>query len=131
MTRDERNQPHVNKATLTEFRAQLRPDQKDVVFELVELFLRGADDSIKKVKEGLATQNRQTLSNAGHKLKSSARHVGANHLADLCYALEMLGKNIEPDFMPTAQSLYQQIKDEFAAVKLELEEDYPPVTDTP
>ena len=29
---------------------------------------------------------------AGHKLKSSARAIGANELADLCQALEKAGK---------------------------------------
>jgi len=63
-------------------------------------------DNITTVAEIQSTYNAgdiERVSELAHKLKSSARTVGANHLADFCYELEMLGK--EGDNVLSAERL--------------------------
>jgi HPt (histidine-containing phosphotransfer) domain-containing protein len=54
------------------------------------------------------------VKNAAHKLKSSARSVGANALADTCEALEKAGK---ADDWKTIDALAGVSKDQLAAVE--------------
>ncbi len=44
------------------------------------------------IEKGLKSNDEATIGDAAHKLKSSARSIGANKLADICQALEEAGQ---------------------------------------
>lgn len=58
-------------------------------------FLHNAEEDVAAILEAHNNRSSSDLAAASHRLKSSARTVGATELADLCYELEMSGKNEE------------------------------------
>lgn len=66
------------------------------------------------LKEAYASQDLATVSEHAHKLKSSARTVGANMLADCCLALEEAGKAddhpLADNHMSNFSTLFQQVQ---------------------
>jgi HPt (histidine-containing phosphotransfer) domain-containing protein len=70
------------------------------------LFLESARDGLKEVDAALADEDLAQLSELGHRIKSSARAVGAMQFGNLCLALEQ-GRN-DPD-MTKARQLVQQM----------------------
>jgi signal transduction histidine kinase/CheY-like chemotaxis protein/methyl-accepting chemotaxis protein len=61
--------------------------------EILTDFIRPSQDIIEEIKTAHQEHSTEGIKQAAHKLKSSARSVGANDLADLCLALETAGKN--------------------------------------
>ena len=55
-------------------------------------FVSVAQECVEAVREGLEAQDVSAVTRQAHKLKSSARTVGAHGLADVCVALEDAGK---------------------------------------
>jgi HPt (histidine-containing phosphotransfer) domain-containing protein len=56
------------------------------------MFLDTARDTLAEMDNAYAREDAAAISHLGHKLKSSARTVGALGLADICQALEYAGK---------------------------------------
>ena len=70
------------------------------------MFLDSARDSLAEVDEALGRSDRKRLAELGHRIKSSARAVGAMSFAELCLALERL----KPDAPPQeAQAIVAQM----------------------
>jgi len=70
------------------------------------MFLDSARDSLAEVDEALGRGDSRRLSELGHRIKSSARAVGAMSFAELCLALERL----KPDAPPQeAQAIVAQM----------------------
>ena len=70
------------------------------------LFLDSARDGMIEVDAALALGDLQRLSELGHRIKSSARAVGAMRFGELCMALEMLK---EGDELARARALVEQM----------------------
>lgn len=51
-------------------------------------FIEVANDTLAEMKEAQSKKDLPTLGRLGHKLKSSARTIGASNFADLCEGLE-------------------------------------------
>ncbi|GAB2844194.1 hypothetical protein GCM10027277_09910 [Pseudoduganella ginsengisoli] len=60
------------------------------------MFLDSARDGMVEVNEALAQGDMARLSELGHRIKSSARAVGAMHFGELCLALEHLKPDADP-----------------------------------
>jgi len=70
------------------------------------MFLDSARDSLAEVDEALGRNDSKRLAELGHRIKSSARAVGAMSFAELCLALERL----QPDAPPQeAQAIVSQM----------------------
>ncbi len=67
-------------------------DDDETVREILRDFVAPASDNVREIQDAFEQGSADGVGKAAHKLKSSARSVGANELADLCYALETAGK---------------------------------------
>jgi two-component system, sensor histidine kinase and response regulator len=63
-------------------------DDEDTAREVVDLFLSGAADGLREVRRGEAAGDATAVLRAAHKIKGSARNVGAEELAALAERLE-------------------------------------------
>jgi HPt (histidine-containing phosphotransfer) domain-containing protein len=82
------------------------------------MFLDSARDGMVEVNEAMADADLVRLSELGHRIKSSARAVGAMSFADLCLALEHLQAGADPAvaraIVVQMQPLLDQLKDYIA-----------------
>ncbi|MBT7953363.1 MAG: response regulator, partial [Gammaproteobacteria bacterium] len=70
-------------------------DDQETFREILVEFVKPSRDIIIEIKDGWEARSAEAVQQAAHKLKSSARSIGANDLADLCQALETAGKKTE------------------------------------
>jgi PAS domain S-box-containing protein len=93
-------------------------DDPETVKEIFAEFVEPTNDIIKEIETAYAERSAKDVGAAGHKLKSSARAVGANALADLCAGLEIAGKSEDwqkiekliPDLAPISKAVIDYIK---------------------
>jgi signal transduction histidine kinase/CheY-like chemotaxis protein/HPt (histidine-containing phosphotransfer) domain-containing protein len=67
-------------------------DDPDLHKEILNDFLEPSRNIITEIKTGWEKRSAEAVKQASHKLKSSAKSVGATNLADLCATLEVAGK---------------------------------------
>lgn len=68
-------------------------DDTEICREILNEFVQPTLNIIDEIKSAHKTQSAEGIVEAAHKLKSSARSVGANLLADLCTTLETAGES--------------------------------------
>jgi CheY-like chemotaxis protein/HPt (histidine-containing phosphotransfer) domain-containing protein len=68
-------------------------DDKESISELLQSFNQPSKNIITEIQTGYKQNSAEEVQMAAHKLKSAARSVGANLLADTCAALEKAGKS--------------------------------------
>ena len=68
-------------------------DDPETFREILTDFVQAARANVEEIEQANNEQAADGVRAAAHKLKSSARTVGANALADLCYVLEQAGKS--------------------------------------
>jgi two-component system sensor histidine kinase/response regulator len=67
---------------------ELRADYGDVAVQLLELFERTAAETLAELRAALDAGDREEVRRLAHRLKGSARNVGATGMAELSAALE-------------------------------------------
>ena len=67
-------------------------DNKEVHRRLLKKFIETAPQAIHAIQQASGQSNSAEVCAEAHKLKSSARAIGANRLAELCQDLEYAGK---------------------------------------
>ena len=67
-------------------------DDPITIGEILNDFIQPARDNVTEIQSAFEAHSPDGVGKAAHKLKSSARAVGATELADLCLALEQAGK---------------------------------------
>jgi CheY-like chemotaxis protein/HPt (histidine-containing phosphotransfer) domain-containing protein len=72
--------------------AQIVGSEPEKIYRFGKMFLETAEDTIGQMQVAYFAEDTQTISALGHKLKSSARTVGANSFAEICEALELSGQ---------------------------------------
>ena len=85
-------------------------------------FIEVANDTLAEMKTAHIEKDLPALGRLGHKLKSSARTIGASSFADLCEALEKAGINnnwsdaelLLAKIPPLLQRITQQLESEFS-----------------
>jgi len=85
-------------------------------------FIEVATDTLVKMKMAQAGKDLLTLGRLGHKLKSSARTIGAASFADLCEALEKASvdnswpdaESLMAEISPLLERIAQQLENEFS-----------------
>jgi len=93
-------------------------DDEETFKEILTEFIDPATDNIQDLMTAFAGRSAGDVGMAAHKLKSSARSVGANDLADLCQTLEAASKaenwaiidGAAPQLSGTFQSVVDYIK---------------------
>ena len=97
---------------LTEMNA-LFGDDPELLNPLLDEFAESASVAVSEIQAALRDTNFDALLSGAHKLKSSARTIGAHQLADLCLALERAGKERD---LASVQAGKDQLEPTFAAV---------------
>ncbi|WP_156797123.1 Hpt domain-containing protein [Nitrosomonas sp. Is79A3] len=85
-------------------------------------FIEVASDTLAEMKEAQAKKDLAELGRLGHKLKSSARTIGALSFADLCEGLEKANtgndwsgaESLLEKIPPLLESITQQLANEFS-----------------
>jgi two-component system, sensor histidine kinase and response regulator len=67
---------------------ELRADYGDVAVQLLELFERTAAETLGELRTALSAGDREEVRRLAHRLKGSARNVGATGMAELSAGLE-------------------------------------------
>mgnify|MGYP001223645601 CR=1 FL=1 len=67
-------------------------DDEQTIKELLEEFIVSSEKTMTDLSAAVDQESAAQVKSLAHKLKSSARTVGAHVLADLCEALEAAGK---------------------------------------
>lgn len=85
-------------------------------------FIEVANDTLAEMKEAQSKKDLAELGRLGHKLKSSARTIGASSFADLCEGLEKTNTNNDwsgaelllEKIPPLLERITQQLENEFS-----------------
>jgi HPt (histidine-containing phosphotransfer) domain-containing protein len=93
-------------------------DSPESIHKFAHMFLETAKAGVEEMQEAYLHEDTLTISALGHKLKSSARSVGADGFAEICNALEDAGKqeNLADIYMllqtiaPLLDRIEQQIR---------------------
>ncbi len=87
----------------------------EIVLEILREFIEPAADNVAEILNAWQTKDAAGVGAAAHKLKSSARTIGANSMADLCAELELAGKNNDPDTIAgrivELKTMYLEVKE--------------------
>jgi CheY-like chemotaxis protein/HPt (histidine-containing phosphotransfer) domain-containing protein len=90
-------------------------DDPQMFKEILNDFIEPSQKIIEEIKTGWQQRSAETVKQATHSLKSAARSIGANELADTCLSLETAGK--EEDWatidhqVPSLDILMSEIKE--------------------
>ncbi|WP_347330256.1 PAS domain S-box protein [Marinimicrobium locisalis] len=87
--------------------------------EFVESFRASSEGLVLRLREAAERRQWQGVGDAAHSLKSSARSVGANGLADCCLALERWGRTTSTDSAQVGE-LLSNFENEWRRVQLAL-----------
>jgi len=91
----------------------------ELVRKFSRKFIQVAEEALSEIETAKKHRDIKSLELLGHKLKSSARTLGAHHFADLCDGLEMAG--IDDDWQQ-AEQLSNQILASFQHIKRQIEQ---------
>ena len=93
-------------------------DDDETILEILKDFISPATDNIGGINAAFEARSLDGIVNNSHKLKSSARSIGANRLADVCETLEAAGKSKE---MGTIEATFTDLAPAFDAVVKHIE----------
>ena len=85
-------------------------EDRDTIIEIIQTFPSSAEKIRRELADAARAADINAVGAAAHKLKSAARTIGANALADICLELETAGKTGN---MPAAENLLQGFQDSF------------------
>jgi CheY-like chemotaxis protein/HPt (histidine-containing phosphotransfer) domain-containing protein len=92
-------------------------NDREKVDRFARLFVRSTRDGLDQAARALAEENVAQVSEIAHRLKSSARAVGANSFAELCLDLEKLKRR---DDLPAIQPLLVELEAMFVRIEQEI-----------
>jgi PAS domain S-box-containing protein len=87
-------------------------DDVEVLNQLLEAFVSSIDQGVAGMLSGFDVEDYERIRAEAHKLKSSARTVGAHTLADLCFELELAAKAKSAPALQTHLGLLESICDQ-------------------
>ena len=98
---------------------ELVGNNEEAIDSILSKIPPAAWEVVEIIEKGLEANDLATIGDAGHKLKSSARSIGANQLADICQGLEEAGqaadqKSMEklvPKLRPAVEAVVAFIED--------------------
>ncbi len=89
-------------------------EDEETFKEILQEFVEPATNNIGEIEAAFDERSADGVAKAAHKLKSSARSVGATELADLCLALETAGKADDWDEIEKAAPRLSGVMDSVA-----------------
>lgn len=97
MKSDEAEHLPLQAETIRTFVVDACEGEREIVLQMVDLFLHSAENLYKEMESGLATNDFAAVRRAAHSLKSSSRMFSAESLSSLCVETEELAKKEERD----------------------------------
>jgi len=91
---------------------------KDVLGEVIGLFLSRKDEVLETLREACRARDAETFERAAHSLKGSAANLGALRLSGVAAELEKRGREAELD---GCAGRIEELEREFAAAESQLE----------
>ena len=82
-------------------------DDYDLVKEILSHFVDTAPEDFEAIVKAAEDKDIKRTGEAGHKMKSASRAIGADQLADICASIEEAGKNSD---LNQAQTLVEDLK---------------------
>lgn len=93
----------------------LKEIMADIMPSLVTVFLEDASKLLLEIQSGIEEQDQEKILKAAHTLKSSAKNMGAEQLADYCLYIE---QSIESQGVESVQmTIYNDANSEMNKVK--------------
>ncbi|WP_299183396.1 response regulator [uncultured Neptuniibacter sp.] len=83
----------IDTDVLEEIKSLQTEGQPSLLHKILSLFINSADEVRNDLQQALSDKDCEAVSQIAHSLKSSSANVGAIPLSELCYQLEMAGKN--------------------------------------
>jgi HPt (histidine-containing phosphotransfer) domain-containing protein len=84
-------EPAVDMTRIEELRALQPDDPEGLMHELVEIFLKSAQESLQQARQAIQESAPKKLVHAAHFLKGSCAQFGAHRVCTLCSTLEESG----------------------------------------
>lgn len=85
---------------------------------LIQTYLSTSEKIVSDLYAAAQSSDLKQMGEVAHSLKSSSASLGAMKLAEMCYELEKMGRNLIQS--SGHLELAQKVRDEFEAVKIEL-----------
>jgi len=99
---------------------EMFPGDDDTIRQVVESFVEPARGYVAEILAAVEAGDAATVGETAHRMKSAARAIGANPLADLCLALEKAGKSGDWDAInrdaPALRPAYDRTAAEIAEI---------------
>ncbi len=86
---------------------ELVGNDPDILLDFIQDFRRTAQNTAEELRSACSRKDATAAGDAAHKLKSSARTVGALELGKLCAQMEQAGKNGEPEELTRLFPLFE------------------------
>lgn len=84
--------PVLDPIAIAELRA-MAGDEPILVSQIIDCYLQESPSLITAMREAISQQNGAALMRAAHSLKSSSQSLGAVRMAEVCLALEQMGRS--------------------------------------
>lgn len=105
----------INHETLEKLKLVQVPGRPDVISRVIELFFSTMPERVQNIEKYYACTDLNSMAREAHSLKSSARTVGAESMANLCQKIE------SQDFSALDKGeILNQLKNEVVSVTTEL-----------
>ena len=115
LTDSQRNHTFINISALS----HVLNNDTALVRKFSRKFIQVAEEALSEIKKKKKHRDTKSMGQLGHKLKSSARTLGAHPFADLCNDLEMAGADND---WQQAEQLSNQILASFQHIKRQIEQ---------
>lgn len=108
----------LDQAVLQEIQAVCGEEASEFLISSFDTYLREAPPLIHAIRGAIVQHQSETLNRACHSLKTMSGALGAIELAQICQALESIGKNGK---VPTSLEAFDRLLHEYERVKLALQ----------
>jgi two-component system sensor histidine kinase EvgS len=110
------NGPLIDRAVIDELRA-MSDDEEDLFADVVTLFVADTPAQLRDLRAALAARDHAAVHRLAHRLKGSARSVGACQVGEIAAAVETASKSGDID---AASAAAATLDDAFAATRVAL-----------
>lgn len=108
----------LDQAVLSEIQTVCGAEASEFLIASFDTYLREAPPLIQAIRGAIVQSQAEALNRACHSLKTMSAALGAIELAQLCQALESMGKNGQ---VPTSLEAFDRLSNEYQRVKLALQ----------
>jgi HPt (histidine-containing phosphotransfer) domain-containing protein len=83
--------------------------EEDIAKQIMDSALQCVPQSVEALGNAIKENNQEDITLYAHRLKGTAKTIGADHLAEIAYVIESAG---QPNDLETAASAFEKVKSE-------------------